>query len=188
MLSQNVSRVVIVATLLLSCGVAFAASPGFIVRNSELRNSPSFSGQVMQRLAPGKGVTLLERRGGWRQVEVTGTRLQGWVRSYQVRAGKVPSTVVAETRDEKRGVLSDLASLSRSASGLLGGGSQAGTNQTTATIGIRGLSAEELEAAKPDKKQLEKLKKYGATRSAGKKFAKAAKLKKRKVNTLKGDS
>jgi len=121
-------------------------------------------------------------------VEVTGTRLQGWVRSYQVRAGKVPSTVVAETRDEKRGVLSDLASLSRSASGLLGGGNQASTNQTTATIGIRGLSAEELEAAKPDKKQLEKLKKYAATRSQGKKFAKTAKLKKRKVNTLEGDS
>jgi len=64
MLNQNASRVVIVVMLLLSCSAAVAASPGFVVRNSELRNSPSFSGQVMQRLAPGKGVTLLDRRGG----------------------------------------------------------------------------------------------------------------------------
>ena len=45
-----------------------------------------------------------------------------------------------------------------------------------------------LEAARPDKKQLERLKKYGASRDAGKKFAKTAKLKKRKVKTLKGPS
>ena len=178
----------IVALLVLACGASSAAAPGFVVRNSELRNAPSFSGQVMQRLAPGSGVTLLERRGGWQQVEVTGTRFRGWVRSYQVRAGQVPPTVVAETRDEQRGVLSDLASISRSASGLLGGGNRAGTNQTTATIGIRGLSAEELEAAKPDQQQLERLKKYGVSPKAGKQFAKSAKLKKRRVKTLDGKS
>lgn len=188
MLDHKAHQVVVLALLLLCCGAAFAASPGFVVRNSELRNSPSFSGQVMQRLAPGKGVMLMERRGGWQQVEVTGTRLQGWVRSYQVRPGAVPPTVVEETSDEKRGVLSDLASLSRSASGLLGGGSRTSTNQTTATIGIRGLSAEELEAAKPDEKQLEQLKKYAATRKEGKKFAKSEKLKSRDVKTLKDKS
>lgn len=178
----------VVALLVLAGGTSVAAGPGFVVRNSEMRNAPSFSGQVTHRLTPGSGVTLLERRGGWQHVEVTGTRLQGWVRSYQVRAGQVPPTVVAETRDDQRGVLSDLASLSRSASGLLGGGNRAGTNQTTATIGIRGLSAEELEAAKPDQKQLKQLKKYGVSPSAGKKFAKSAKLKKRKVKSLDGKS
>jgi hypothetical protein len=178
----------VVALLVLSIGASVAAAPGFVVRNSELRDAPSFSAKVTHRLAPGSGVTLLERRGGWRQVEVTGTRLRGWVRSYQVRAGQVPPTVVTEKRDEQRGVLSDLASLSRSASGLLGGGNRTGTNQTTATIGIRGLSAEELEAAKPDQKQLEQLKKYGVSPSAGKKFAKSAKLKKRKVKSLEGKS
>jgi hypothetical protein len=179
---------VVVALLVLACGASLAAAPGFVVRNCEMRNAPSFSGQVMQRLAPGSGVTLLERRGGWQQVELTGTRFQGWVRSYQVRAGQLPPTVVKETRDEQRGVLSDLASLSRSASGLLGAGNRAGTNQTTATIGIRGLSAEELEAAKPDQAQLEQLKKYAVSPKTGKKFAKSAKLKKRKVKTLDGKS
>lgn len=179
---------VVVAVLLLLWGTGVAAAPGFIVRSSELRSAPSFSGQVVQRLAPGIAVTLLERRGGWRQVELQQNKRRGWVRSYQVRAGQVPSTVVAETRDDQRGVLSDLASLSRSASGLFGGGNSANTSQTTATIGIRGLSAEELEAARPDKKQLEKLKKYGVTRTAGKAFGKEAKLKKRKINTLKGES
>lgn len=187
MLSTKAHGLLIV--LLLMIGEAsLAATPGFIVRNSELRSAPSFSGKVMQRLAPGSGVSLLERRGGWRQVELTKGKKRGWVRTYQVRAGQVPSGVVAENRDEQRGVLSDLASLSRSAAGLFGGGNRSGTSQTTATIGIRGLSAEELEAARPDKKQLEQLKKYGASRDAGKQFGKTAKLKKRKVDTLKGDS
>ena len=143
-----------------------AAGPGFIVRNSDLRGTPSFSGKV----------------------EVTANKQRGWVRTYQVRAGQVAPSVVSETRDEQRGVLSDLASLSRSAAGLFGGGSRSSGSQTTATIGIRGLGAEELEAARPDKKQLEQLKKYGVSRDAGKQFGKTAKLKKRKIDTLKGDS
>ncbi len=177
-------RFLVVALVMLS-GASLAATPGFIVRNSELRAKPSFSGQVAQRLAPGTTVTLLERRGGWRKVQLTANKRGGWVRNYQVRAGQVPSSVVAETRDDNRGVLSDLASLSRSASGLVGGGDgSSSSSQTTATIGIRGLGAEDLGAAKPDKRQLEQLKKYAASRNGGKSFARSAGLKQRRVNAL----
>lgn len=174
----------LVAALVLLSSAALAAAPGFVVRNSELRAQPSFSARVALRLSPGTAVSLLERRGGWRQVEVKANRQRGWVRNYQVRAGRVPSSVVSGSRDQDRGVLSDLASLSRSASGLLGSGNSTGTNRTTATIGIRGLSAEELKAAKPDQQQLQKLKRLGATPEAGKAFAKAANLRQRKVNAL----
>lgn len=173
-----------VAALLLLSSVVLAAAPGFVVRNSELRSQPSFSGQVAQRLSPGTTVNLLERRGGWRRIEVKANRRRGWVRNYQVRAGQVPSSVVSDNRDENRGVLSDLASLSRSASGLLGSGDGTSTSQTTATIGIRGLSAEELKAARPDQQQLNQLKRFGASPEAGRAFAKAANLKRRKVNAL----
>jgi len=68
--------------------------------------------------------------------------------------------------------------LARSVSSLLSGPHSAGTEtgSSTATIGIRGLGAEELHAANPDPAALQKMESYGTGRDDAASFARDAKL------------
>ncbi len=162
----------------------WAATPGFTTRSAELRADPSFAARVVRRLTPGTEAVLQAQRGGWREVVVEGAR--GWVRTYQVRAGRLPPDTVVTSSEQSRGVLADLATLSRSASGLFSRSRT--TSRTTATVGIRGLSAGELEAAQADPAQLEKLKSHVASRDEGRRLAAEARLRARSVKYLGGGS
>jgi len=112
--------------------------------------------------------------------------MTGWVRSYQVREGSYvqPETTV-ETEEDDRGFLAGLASLSRKASGFFSGGNSSAGSARTATIGVRGLSEEEIKNAKPDLVELEKMQGFGSNKSRMAGFVSAGKLSALKVKHIK---
>ena len=118
--------------VLLSCTLVTTialATPGVVVRKADLRSSTSLSARVLQQLPPGTQVTLVKRRGGWQQITLADDT-KGWVRLYQIRAGKASATTVKSSTDESRGVLSNLAAWSRGASGLFGSSTAPSTSET----------------------------------------------------------
>ena len=71
------------------------------------------------------------------------------------------------------------------AAGVLGLASgRAGTGHVVATTGIRGLSEEDLKAAKYNELELKKAESFGATQAEGRKFAAEGRLVARKVEYL----
>jgi hypothetical protein len=137
------------------------AEPGTIVSSASLRQSASYTAPVIGQLEAGQAVQLGQRTGGWKLVTFSvenGSTNSGWVRSYQVRTG----TITVKQESSSGGFLSGLASLSRKASGLFSSNDDQGrrSGDSVATIGVRGLSEEEIKNAKPDFKELEKMEKY----------------------------
>lgn len=163
-----------------------ASAGAVIVRTAALKQSPAFGSKTLQELPPGAQVRLEKRNGGWRQVSILPeAQVSGWVRSYQLRedieAGQTPVI-----QKESGGVLSGLSNLSRRTSGLFGKREMEQSGNITATIGLRGLSEEDLNNAKPDPEELAELEQYAAQTSAAKQFAAAGGLKSRKVKPLPG--
>jgi hypothetical protein len=92
------------------------------------------------------------------------------------------TVTAAETESEpdSRGFLSGLASLSRKASGFFNTSSSA-TSSGTATIGVRGLSEEELRAAKPDPDEFKKMLGFASNETRLAVFARSGNLEARQV-------
>jgi hypothetical protein len=179
----------ITAILLLSGPVLAGPQSGIIVRTAEVKQTPTFSAPTSNSLAPGTQVQVHERQGGWQKIKIPATPypVEGWVRTYQVRTDIQPSanSVVVQQKDSKGGVLGGLADLSRGASGLLGRREMdANRNDQVATIGIRGLSEEDLEKAKPNPEELKKLNDYGASADSARQYAELAGLQTQKVEVL----
>jgi hypothetical protein len=97
---------------------------------------------------------------------VKSTKGSGWVRMLSIRRG------------EARKGTGDAAGLLGLASG------RAGTGKVVATTGIRGLSEEELKAAKFDAGQLKLAESHATSRAEAKKFAAKGKLVARQVDYL----
>ena len=174
--------------ILLLCTTHVHAEPGVIVRDCELKKGPSFSAKTLTTLKAGMHIEQLERLGGWQQIRITSSTksLQGYVRTYQIRTGEVARARIV-TPDKKRGVLSGLADLSRSASSLFksrqpGAPAQRGV---TTTIGVRGLDEKQLKHAKSNEQELAKMDKLASDKQQAKRFAKQSKLKDRHIDHLK---
>jgi hypothetical protein len=104
---------------------------------------------------------VLARGGGWTQVDAGGQK--GWVRVFHLR---FPAT--ASTSDSGGGLLSGL-------SGALGGrqrSQQAGIQ----TVGVRGLSPEELKNASPDAEALKRMQSFRSDAPGAERFAREGKL------------
>lgn len=171
--------------LSVSMAVHAAGSEGLIVRAAALKQSPSFNSKTLRELPPGARVRLEKRNGGWQQVNILPEMtIKGWVRSYQVRddieAGQDPLIQNKETG----GVLSGLSNLSRRTSGLFGRREMEKNDGLVATIGVRGLSEEDLKNARPNPEELAKLDGYAAQTSAAEQFAARGGLKSRKIKSL----
>ena len=108
------------------------------------------------RIEAGAKVSVFERQGGWKLIFSDEKALTGWVRSYQVRSGYYTETPTLDHKTDSRGFLAGLASFSRKASSFFGGG-KSNTSSQTATIGVRGLSEEEIRSALPDFEELNKM-------------------------------
>ena len=163
-----------------------AAEEGMIVRLAKVYPKASSAVKSTARIAAGTQVNILKRKGGWKKIYSEEKSLTGWVRSYQVREGYYakPETTV-ETKEDDRGFLSGLASFSRKASGFFGGGKTSAGSADVATIGIRGLSEEEIKNAKPDLIELEKMQGFGSNKSRMAGFVSAGSLSALKVKHLK---
>lgn len=116
-----------------------AADTLIVKRATQLRETPSEAASGLAALAPQTAVTRLQaRRGPWIEVR-SAQGVNGWVHMFDV--GTMP---VAQGGNFATGALRGLTSL------LGGGNSLAPTRTATATIGIRGLGAEDITNAQPN--------------------------------------
>ena len=158
------------------------AEKSTVVTDTFLYSRPTTNANVIADLHAGTQVNMLLRSGGWKKIEVS-EKQTGWVRSYQVRSGVVTTTGVEEGK-KTGGFLSGLASLSRRASSLFSSNRKTPSYQRTATIGVRGLSEEQIKNAKPDLARLASMEGYRSSRKQAKKFARKGKLRPQKLNHM----
>ncbi|NNE64595.1 MAG: SH3 domain-containing protein [Gammaproteobacteria bacterium] len=160
------------------------AEDGVVIRTSTLYTKADSRSETLGSLSAGSTVNVFSRSGGWKEVFSKKQNLIGWVRSYQVREGLVKDDIKNESEDS-RGFLAGLVSFSRRATGFFGGGGDSAGSSRTATIGVRGLSEEEIKAAKPDLQELKKLQSFSSSKSRMQTFATAGGLSPQKVKHIK---
>ena len=160
-----------------------AGSDGVVVRTAPVFAAASSTSERIGELSAGTRVNIFSRQGGWKEIFSEQKSIVGWVRSYQVREGDFSEVAKVETEPDSRGFLSGLASFSRKASGLFKlGGSR--TSSGTATLGVRGLSEEQIKAAEPDYGQLEKMRAYTSNQNRIDRFQRDGQLRTHKVKFL----
>ncbi len=153
-----------VAAFLLAVGTALAGDAGTALKADDLRAEPFRDAKTVGSLGAGDSVEILTKQGGWFQVK--SAKGSGWVRMLSIRRGAARKGSIDAT-----GVL-----------GLASG--RAGTGRVVATTGIRGLSEEELKAARYNETELKKAESYSTTRTEAQKFAADGKLVARRVDYL----
>lgn len=148
------------------------ANDATVVSDSELYQRPSIQSSKIMSVKAGTPVTVESRLGGWKKISV-GKKHTGWIRSYKVRTGTLQ---VSQKEQKSGGFFAGLASLSRKASGLFSSNKKDYSFQRTATIGVRGLSEEQIKNAKPDLLQLQKMETFRSNKSASRSYARLGKL------------
>ncbi|MEM7207315.1 MAG: hypothetical protein AAF434_05805 [Pseudomonadota bacterium] len=182
-------RVLSLVILLFFSGVS-AADLAVIVRNTDLRDTPSYVSNTVVWLPIGVEVEPLQRKGGWYQIKVIGHEQQehiGWIRRYTMRTGVAEGTYEkVELKPSKDTLADGFRSFGRSLSGLFSGNSDKDDNQgnLTTTVGIRGLSAQDISEAKPDESEFDKLLTYEVEVKSAKSFAAQADLGSVRVDPL----
>lgn len=150
------SGLIVLFLVLCATRLATAAESVVIGRDSHLLESPAAGAAVVAQLPQGTAAELIGRQGAWVNVKTAaGT---GWVMSFNVRYGAAQS--------------------GSSASGGSGLGQLFAPRRTTttATIGIRGLEAEDLKRARVNTRQLRLLDRYAAGRAEAEEAAQASGL------------
>ena len=163
---MNVARsmAALLVTFLLAVGTTLAGEAVTALKADDLKAEPFRDAKTVGSLTVGDNVEILKKQGGWFQVK--NTKGSGWVRMLSIRRG------------EARKVSGDTAGVLGLASG------RAGTGSVVATTGIRGLSEEELKAAKYNEMELRKAESFAATEAEARRFAAEGKLVARKVEYL----
>lgn len=157
MMISRLSGIFLVAAL---AGTAVCAQEAAVTnRATELRAEPRLDAAALATLAEGTSVKSLERQSGWTRIEAN--QKTGWVRVFHLRF----QSIVAQS--EESGGTSLLSFLR---------GSQRAPTKQTATVGIRGLSEEDLKNASPNPEALKKLQSFKADRQSGESLAREAKL------------
>ena len=171
--------------LLLIPSVTWAAdSEGLIVSAASLKEDAAFSSKTLRELPIGILVKVGGRYGGWQHITVD-EKHSGWVRAYQVRTDIESSQVPVVKKKQSGGFLSGLSNFSRKTSSLFGKKeSTSNDGDLVATIGVRGLSEQDLKKAKPNAEEFKKLASYAVNENDAKKYAKTAGLKAADVDHL----
>jgi hypothetical protein len=154
-------RTAFVLLLALAAWPAAAQTQAFTNRATELKDQAAPEARTLASLPENTEVKVVARGGGWTRVETGGK--SGWVRVFHLR---FPAT--ASTDSSGGGFLSGL-------SGAIGGrpkSQQAGIQ----TVGVRGLSPEDLKNASPDAAAFAKAKSYASDKPTAERFAKDGKL------------
>lgn len=129
-------------------------------QSTALRDQPSASGGTVTTLAAGTSVTRTNQRSGpWMQVQ-TAAGQTGWVHMFEVSAGGASGSASNGLTGALRGL-----------SGFLNRGSTAGTTTATSTIGIRGLSKEDIQNAAPNLAAVERLEQMRADEAQARRHA-----------------
>lgn len=144
--------------------IAALAEAGSALKNDTLRKEPYADAKSAGSLMRGESVQIVKKQGAWLQVKTKKTT--GWVRLLSVKRGSSTGS------NQSAGVLA-------AASG------RAGTGQVVSTTGIRGLSEDELKAAKFNEAEINTMESYTQSADAGRQFANAGKLKTTSFSNLK---
>lgn len=150
---------------------AVAQEPLTTNRATEMRAQPDDGAASLQSLPSQTKVQLLERKGAWSRVKTDSQT--GWVRMMHLRGG-ITLDEPATTTGSSGGFLSG-------ANRFFGGNKQGNMRAQSATLGVRGLSPEELQTATPNPQQLAALKTFSSSKSDAEQYAKEVPLKKTDV-------
>ena len=143
--------------------LALAGEAGTAIKADVLRAEPFADAKTTGSFNKNDAVNILGKKGAWLQVKSKSA--SGWVRILSVKRG---------------GSSSSGSSVADIASG------RAGTGKVVATTGIRGLSAEELKAAKFNEDEMKKMESYQVSSSEAQSFASAGGLSGTQLAYLKG--
>lgn len=143
--------------------LALAGESGTALKLDSLRAEPFADAKTVGSLNKNDAVEILTKKGAWLQVR--SKKSTGWVRLLSVKRGGASSSGSG---------LSDIAS------------GRTGTGKVVSTTGIRGLSAEELKAAKFNEDEMKKMESHTVSASDGQSFASAGGLTAKKMSYLKG--
>lgn len=145
-------KIVLIAALL-SLGVAQAEAQesGYAVRQTEVKREPFTDADTAGTLAENARVKVLKRQGGWMQIE--SAQSSGWVRMLSVRM----SSAQQSSRDSGFRSLFNIA--------------RTGSTGQTVTTGVRGLDKEQIQNAKPNPAELQKLAGFAASKPDAQRFA-----------------
>lgn len=144
---------------------AAAGETGTALKTDSIRAEPFADAKTVGSLNKNDSVEILTKKGAWLQVKSKKT--SGWVRLLSVKRGG------ASSGSGLKGAV-DVAS------------GRAGTGKVVSTTGIRGLSAEELKAAKFNEEEMKKMESYAVSGSDAQSFASAGGLGKTQLSYFKG--
>ena len=161
-LKQLIGVILLVASPILS---SHAGEKGTALKTDTLRKEPFADAKTVGNLNRGDNVDILSKKGAWLQIKTKNS--SGWVRLLSVKRGSL-----AASGSSVAGVL-DVAS------------GRAGTGKVVSTTGVRGLSAEDLKAAKFSEPEVKLLETYTADTVQAQRFASEGGLKITSVKSLK---
>lgn len=141
---------------LLYSGIS-SAETGSALKNDSIRFEPYADAKVVGSFSRGESLDILKKQGAWLQVKTK--KNTGWVRLLSVKRGAASSS-----GNQMSGVLA-------AANG------RAGTGQVVSTTGVRGLSNEELKAAKFNETEVKAMEGNTVTAQQGQQFATSGGLK-----------
>ena len=163
-----------------------AGQDAIVVREALVYSATSSTSQAVGKIAAGTRVSVFERKGGWKEIYFEQESIVGWVRGYQIREASLAPAMEAESGSDSRGFLAGLAAFSRKASGFFRS-SNSTTSSGTATIGVRGLSEAEINAARPDYDELKKMQQYASNNVRLVEFRQIGQLSENNVKHLAAD-
>lgn len=122
------------AMMFIPLSTAQAAEKGIIIRAGDLLAQPFIDAAKSGPVTANQPVTILERRGGWTQVESNGGT--GWVRTLNIRleAGQRPTGATGQAAAFRTG-----------------------SSGRTVTTGVKGLDEDDIRNASPDAAQVAQL-------------------------------
>ena len=168
------SRYLVVTGALLMAASALAQTETLLVkRAAELRQGPSDRTAAVTSLPAQAPVTRLpERQGAWMRV-TTATGQTGWIHMFDVGTAPAPTSVGGAASGMLRGLTS-----------FLNRGNTQTTTTATATVGIRGMSAEDIANAQPNLAALKQAETLRADAAQARRFADEMQLAARTVEAL----
>lgn len=161
-------------------GIANAADV-WSVRDTQVRKNPSFSSKKIQPVKKGEQLNKIKRKGGW--VQVQKGKSKGWMRSYELRNSRIQFS--ANDSAAKPGLSGTIQGLSRSTASLFGNKASVSTQKSVvATLGVRGLSEDELKNAKPNYRAVDALASYQSNKKQAAALATAVALQSARIKYI----
>lgn len=156
LIKLRTSLIAVALSALLLTNLSLAAESGSVLKNDNMRFEPFADAKVIGSLNRGDNLEILTKKGAWLQVKTK--RNTGWVRVLSVKRGSASSS------NQTVGILA-----------VTNG--RAGTGQIVSTTGIRGLSAQDLKAAKFNEIEVKTIESYTQSAEQARQFAEAGDLK-----------